>query len=216
MKLSPHHVAGFAGLGATVLVLVGTWAFALARPEYSHIRHTISELGESGAPLASLVSFGFFLPTGVLVWLAIVFAYPCYAHHRSTYVGLCAFASLGLGYVMAAFFPCDPGSPLMGSWRQQVHNAFGLIEYLGTGAALIAFGWSRTKAKSYLTGLALVGSGLVVFMGLVLLSTPSWDSVRGLVQRITEAIIFGWLTLASLSLIFRCNQPNRAVKWYSF
>ncbi|HRB81493.1 MAG TPA: DUF998 domain-containing protein [Nitrospira sp.] len=216
MKFSPHHAAGFAGLGATVLVLVGTWAFALARPEYSHIRHTISELGESGAPLASLVSFGFFLPTGVLVWLAIVLAYPCYARDRSTYLGLCAFASLGLGYVMAAFFPCDPGSPLMGSWQQQVHNVFGLVEYLGTGAALIAFGWSQTKAKSYLTGLALVGSGVAVFIGLVLLSTPSWVSVRGLVQRITEAIIFGWLTLASLSLIFRCTQPNQALKWYSF
>lgn len=98
MKLSPDHVAGFSGLGATVLVLVGTWAFALARPEYSHIRHTISELGESGSPLSSLVSFGLFLPTGVLVWVAIVFAYPFYARDRSTAWGLRAFSSLGLGF----------------------------------------------------------------------------------------------------------------------
>lgn len=119
MKLSSHHVAGFSGLGATVLVLAGTWAFALTRPEYSHIRHTISELGESGSPWSSLVSFGLFLPTGVLVWVAILFAYPFYARDRSTSLGFCAFASLGLGYVMAAFFPCDPGSPLMGSWQQQ-------------------------------------------------------------------------------------------------
>ncbi len=211
MKLSPHHVAGFAGIGATVLVLVGTWTFALARPEYSHIRHTISELGESGSPISSLVSFGFFLPTGVLVWVAIVFAYPFYARDRSTAWGLRAFSSLGLGYVMAAFFPCDPGSPLMGSWQQQVHNVFGLIEYLGTGAGLMALGWSHTKVESSLTGMALVLSGVAVLVGLVLLSTPSWVGMRGLVQRVTEVIIFGWLTVASLSLIFRFPQPNPAL-----
>lgn len=213
MKLSPHHVAGFSGVGATVLVLVGPWAFALARPEYSHIRHTISELGESGAPLSSLVNFGFFLPTGLLVWLAIAVAYPFYARDRSTSLGLCAFASLGLGYVMAAFFPCDPGSPLMGSWRQQVHNVFGLIEYLGTGVALIAFGWSHTKAKSYRVSVVLVSSGVAVLVGLVLLCTPSWISVRGLVQRVTEVIMFGWLTFASLSLIFRFAKPNPTLEW---
>lgn len=212
MKPSPHHVAGLAGLGATVLVLVGTWAFALARPEYSHIRHTISELGESGAPLASLVSFGFFLPTGVLVWLAIVLASPCYAHDRSTYVGLCTFASLGLGYVMAAFFPCDPGSRLIGSWPQQVHNVFGLVEYLGTGVGLMALGWSHTKIKSYLIGVALLGSGVVVLVGLALLSTLSVADVRGLVQRVTEGILYGWLTLASLSLIFRFAKPTPALE----
>lgn len=213
MRLASHHVAGFSGLGATVLVLAGTWAFALTRPEYSHIRHTISELGESGSPWSSLVSFGLFLPTGVLVWLAIVFAYPFYARDRSTSLGLCAFASLGLGYVMAAFFPCDPGSPLMGSWQQQVHNVFGLVEYLGTGVGLMALGWSHTKAKSSLTGVALLGSGVAVLVGLVLLSTPSWVGVRGLVQRVTEVIMFGWLTLASLSLIFRFPQPNPALEW---
>lgn len=210
MKLSPHHVAGFSGLGATVLVLVGTCAFALARPEYSHIRHTISELGESGSPLSSLVSFGLFLPTGVLEWVAIVLAYPIYARDRVTFFGICAFASLGLGYVMAAFFPCDPGSPLMGSWQQQVHNVFGLVEYLGTGAGLMALGWSHTKGKSSLTGVALIFSGVAVLIGLVLLSAPSWSSVRGLVQRVTEMIMFGWLTFASLALIVRFTQSKPA------
>ncbi len=163
--------------------------------------------------MANLVSLGLFLPTGVLVWLAIVLAYPFYARDRSTSLGLYAFASLGLGYVMAAFFPCDPGSPLMGSWQQQVHNVFGFVEYLGTGIALIAFGRSYTKAKAYLLGVALVGSGVGVLVGLVLLSTPSWGSVRGLVQRVTEVILFGWLTLASQSLIFRVTQPNPALEW---
>ncbi|OQW61841.1 MAG: hypothetical protein A4S17_09170 [Proteobacteria bacterium HN_bin10] len=99
----------------------------------------------------------------------------------------------------------------MGSWQQQVHNVFGLIEYLGTGAGLMALGWSHTKVESSLTGMALVLSGVAVLVGLVLLSTPSWVGMRGLVQRVTEVIIFGWLTVASLSLIFRFPQPNPAL-----
>lgn len=98
----------------------------------------------------------------------------------------------------------------MGSWQQQVHNVFGLIEYLGTGAGLMALGWSHTKVKSSLTGMALVLSGVAVLVGLVLLSTPSWGGVRGLVQRVTEMIMFGWLTFASLALIVRFTQSKPA------
>lgn len=203
---SHHQIAGLSGLAATLLVLAGTWTFASMRPDYSHISHTISELGESGTPMAGIVSFGLFLSTGLLVWLAIYLAYPLYSSERLTSTGLLAFASLGLGYVIAAFFPCDPGSPLIGSWRQQVHNLFGLVEYLGTGVGFMAIGFSHVRANSTTAGMALIVSGSAVLVGLVLLSIPSLFGVRGLVQRLAELIIFGWLAFASLSLIFRSSR----------
>ncbi len=206
--IARYQLAGLFGITATLLVLAGTWAFALMTPGYSHISHTISELGESGSPLSSLVSFGFFLPTGLLVWLAMALAYPFYSSDRLSAMGLLAFASPGLGYVMSAFFPCDPGSPLIGSWKQQVHNFFGLVEYLGTGIGLIAFGRSRAQAKPSIAGAALIISGVAVLAGLVLLSLPGFVGVRGLLQRLTESIIFGWLALASLALLFHFNLPN--------
>ena len=141
MTFSTRFLAGICGIAASSLVLAGTWMFALLRPEYSHIRNTISELGEYGAPLSPLVSFGFFLPAGVLVWIALYLAYPFCSNNTLTSVGIMAFASLGFGYVMSAFFPCDPGSPLFGSWRQHAHNIAGFVEYLGTGIKWTH--WSR-------------------------------------------------------------------------
>ena len=106
---------------AAVLALFGTICFACRRPEYRQTIDTISELGERGAGDSRLVSFGLFLPVGLLVWLAL------WLVHRQNpgvdvSLSLLALSCLGTGYVVAAFFPCDPGSPLYGSWRQQVHN----------------------------------------------------------------------------------------------
>jgi len=53
---------------AAAMVLLGTLHFASFRPGYSHISNTISELGETGAPQAHWVAFGFFLPGGIIVW----------------------------------------------------------------------------------------------------------------------------------------------------
>lgn len=209
MKVSSHKIAGLFGLAASFCVLVGTWVFPLMRPGYSHISHTISELGETGTPLTSLVSYGFFLPTGLLVWLAIFFAYPLYSSDRLASVSLWAFSALGLGYVMSAFFPCDPGSPLIGSWSQQVHNFFGFIEYLGTGVGLIIFGRSRVVASPSVR-IALKFSGFAVLLTLVLLAIPSLFSLRGVIQRVSEFIMFAWVTVASLWLILRYDQPNPA------
>src|SRR5262245_46000637 len=119
--LSPALVAV-----AAAMVLLGTLYFASARPGYSHISNTISELGETGAPQAHLVAFGFFLPVGLIVWLALWLTH----HHtsgRDASPVLLALSGLGTGYVLGALFPCDPGGPLFGTWRTLVHNTAGLI-----------------------------------------------------------------------------------------
>src|SRR5579859_1717240 len=110
---------------AAVMVLLGTVYFASLRPDYSHISNTISELGETGAPQAHLVAYGFFLPVGLIVWFALWLA----DRHKpglNTPLVLLALSSLGTGYVLAAFFPCDRGGPLFGSWRTIVHNTAGV------------------------------------------------------------------------------------------
>src|SRR5678816_4168307 len=101
---------------AALMVLIETLYFASLRPGYSHISSTISELGETGAPRAELVSFGFFLPVGFLVWLALYMVWRESSDRYATFA-LVALSSLGAGYVAAAFFPCDPGAPLFGTWR---------------------------------------------------------------------------------------------------
>ena len=113
------------GVFVIVLLITGNFYFSGKKTGYSNIRHTISELGETGSAYEKQAGFGLFLPTGIL--LAVI---SYLAKDNINAMGLAL--SLAAGYVAAAFFPCDPGSPSSGTWKQQVHNLGGFIEYAGS------------------------------------------------------------------------------------
>lgn len=171
------------------MVLVDTLHFASLRPGYSHFSNTISELGEIGAPRARQVAFGFFLPVGLLVWLALWLIYGG-ASDRYVLAALIALSSLGAGYGLSAFFPCDPGCPIYGSWRTHVHNVLGFIDYAGTGIGFLII--SRYFARQRLTihAIAFLIAGALVLLCAALLSLEAAFFIRGMVQRIAEVLQF--------------------------
>lgn len=105
-------------------LLIGVVYYGRKKPAYSHLRDTISELGEKGSWYTRRVSAYFFLPLGGLLWALAI------AEENDHIAGLAFY--LGAGYVVAAFFPCEKGSHIKGSWQQQLHNLGGLIEYAGS------------------------------------------------------------------------------------
>src|SRR5262245_44964023 len=113
------------GYLAVALAFLGAWTAG-----YKHLRHTISAIGEAGAPDQGFVAFGLFLPLG-LAFAALGFALR--AHPYAASLAYC----IAAGYSVAAFFPCDPGSPVSGSPRQAAHNLGGAIEYIGGGLSLM-------------------------------------------------------------------------------
>jgi hypothetical protein len=161
-----------------------TQIFVLARrtPLYSHMRDTISELGEFGAPEQRLVALGVFLPVGVV--LLIVAALLRGANPLAALLALC----VAIGYLTAAAFPCDPGSPLSGSPRQGIHNLGGAVEYIGGGLALVRL--------SETFGQAFAVAGFVVLSGAIALSIPGIAAIRGLIQRVAELCLFVSLSAA--------------------
>ena len=174
---------------AAAVVLLGTLYFASLRSGYSHISNTISELGETGAPQAHLVAFGFFLPVGLIVWWALWLAHR-HGSGQDTLLVLFALSGLGAGYVLAAFFSCDPGAPLFGSWRTLVHNAAGVIDYGGTAFGFLLFcqycARHKRRAQAAIFGVAAA----LGFLAIVLLGFPPAFPVRGAVQRVAELIQF--------------------------
>ena len=80
------------------------------------------------------------------------------------------------------------GSPTGGSTRQFVHNLGGAVEYIGGGFALVGLGESLGSPFRIL--------GLVVLGTTIVLSVMPFISVRGLIQRIAEACLFGGLALS--------------------
>lgn len=162
-------------------------AVSRSTPDYSPVRQTISELAEHGSRRSRQVSLGIFLPVGailsVVAWLL-----------QSDHSPIAALSlSIAIGYVIAAGFPCDPGSPAVGSMRQAVHNLGGAIEYLGGAASLL---WISDSA-----GHVYRIAGIVVAVSAVAISFES--SIRGLVQRIAESCLF-----ASLVAVLWAARPN--------
>ncbi len=90
-------------LSSMVLLLAGIGYFGWRKRAYSHWRDTISELGEVGSPQCRRVSYGLFLPVGLLLVLVAMLA------DALPIAGLAG--CMATGYSMAAFFPCDVGSP---------------------------------------------------------------------------------------------------------
>lgn len=187
---------------AAVMVMLGTVYFASLRPDYSHIANTISELGETGAPRAGLVAFGFFLPVGLMVWLALWLVQQGRSDKEASTV-LLALSCLGSGYVVGAFVPCDPGGPLFGSWRTLVHNLAGLIDYGGTGMGFLLVARRHTKNMSQVAGFVVAGTSCLVGLVLVL---PVFH-IRGAVQRVLEIIQFTGVFFAC-DLIARRAAPK--------
>ncbi len=170
-----------ATLGAGYLLL-GIVVLAARRPGYSHLAHTISELGERGAPQARAAAWGLFVPVGALC-LAVAGLAPAASAGG---VAIC----LAIGYLGAALFPCDPGAPLVGSWRQQAHSFAGAVEYVGGAAFLSLSQTSLLGVPSALAGATVLACGLG-------LSWPGLWRWRGLVQRIAEFVLFGGLIVLS-------------------
>lgn len=114
--------------------------------------------------------------------------------------GLLGLALFSLGYVAAAFFPCEPGClPAEPSLSQTLHNLLGLAGYITAPLTLFALGWAARSWSDarYLATLGFVGSGLAL-AGLLGLSPNS--AHVGLSQRLLEGSVLGWVVVCALYL----------------
>ncbi len=168
-------------LAATYL-FASLFALAPRKAGYSHLKHTISEIGEIGAPGQRFVAFGLFLPIGLLLLLVAYLVRPSLP--AAAALALC----IAIGYIGAAAFPCDPGSPFSGTSRQALHNLFGAAQYIGGGFALM------TLAETF--GQPFKLAGFVVLGSAIALSVIPSNSVRGIIQRTAEICLFGGLAMA--------------------
>ncbi|MFV9505658.1 MAG: DUF998 domain-containing protein [Oscillochloridaceae bacterium umkhey_bin13] len=172
----------------TAYLLVGLIWFVRWRPDYRHTRHTISELGERGSADGARVNALLFAPVGLALlamggW-AMLESVRQPLREPFGYLAL----AIGVGYLGGAIFPCDPGSPMQGSWRQQLHNLAGGVEYVG-GALAIYLAANLLTDATFLGSWLLASAGVVALVA-VGLSFTLFFPVRGLIQRIGELTLF--------------------------
>jgi len=146
---------------------------------YSHIRHTISELAEHSSPIAKAVNRVIFFPVTVL----ILFTIPL--DLQSLFSGTILLPlSIAIGYGGSALFPCDTGAPLRGSLNNTIHMICGTIMYGGSATALLLLGNELIYSTNLLRIIAVITA-----LSLPLLALPL--PFRGVVQRGVEILLFG-------------------------
>jgi hypothetical protein len=182
------------------------WAFVVPaagslRTDYSQTSQYISELGARGEPLGSVVSIAGFGVTGLLVLAYLWLARPELPVGALTTIGVVCFAGVGVAYLVAAVFRCDPGCPGEGSLSQSIHSTSGLSEYLGALIGLLLLAAAFWRAPAW-RGAAVpsVVAALLVAIGFLGMLRPSLQSWRGSSQRIADGAIFVWIAWVSLRL----------------
>lgn len=170
-------------------------------PGYNHLFQHISELGAKDAPYEWNVRFLGFLPAGIMLLSFCFFAHMTLPRSRGKTLGLIGLVIFALGYIVAAFFPCDPGCrPNEPSTSQLIHNVGGFIGYLLAPffllvLALAARSWPRAK------WLVMFGF-LASFLTLLCIFTlfPA-SPVPGLSQRLLETLVLTWSMFCGFYLV---------------
>lgn len=194
----PAVVSLVAAMLVSAFTVGGTWWFGRRAQGYSHRRATISELGAAGTKDARAVAWLWFAPSGLLFVVAATALGEALGTDDARRAAF-PLALLGVGWIGAAIFPCDPGAPAFGTVRNQLHNLAGGGAYLAGAAGLFELGGAVEHSLPFVALLAR-GAGAVVVLGLFLVSLEDVP-IRGLIQRLMEALLHGWLLLAAAAAV---------------
>lgn len=165
---------------------------------YSHVSQFISELGARDAPNEYLIRFGGFLPTAVFLSVFAILAHSVLPRSRKCTFGFVGIFVFSFTYLVAVFFPCDPGCrPIHPSTSQTLHNLIGFMGYLLVPLSLGLLGasaktWNKGKTLSLLGSVGAVTS----LIGLLTL-TPESPYV-GVSQRMLEASLLAWIVACGI------------------
>jgi hypothetical membrane protein len=172
------------------------------RPEFSHITHYISELGERGSSTEAMMRYAAFEFTG---FLYLCFASALMATFRAGWCSTLAAGLIGLeglGRMGAGVFPCDPGCEGLSS-SQDLHRLFATVGFLSGILAAVVWGitFRRHGWPRSLTWYS-VGTGIVALIFLLLMSW-SRDLVNtpGLFERLATGVLSLWLLVFAARLM---------------
>lgn len=128
-----NRLYSLVGMVAPIIFMLSVGILGALTPGYSHVYHTISELGALGAPYSKVASY-VFIVSGLMIAL---FGYGLQQSipkdDSQVYTGLCIIAYSVLDFVGSGVFPVDPG----GAADTIIANFHVKMTVLGEMAALV-------------------------------------------------------------------------------
>ena len=209
---SPNSLLAVCGIAAPILFALAVIVLGFLREDYSHISHTISDLGEIGTPNMAGQNVNFIL-TGLLI---LAFSFGLYrgtGPGKRVKGGSLLVSVIGLGVAGAGVFPDDPSCPSPGcnSVAANGHAVAGFMVFPLIPFAILLFArglgrdtaWRRYRTYSLVTGIVLMAL-LVLFVGVLFDSTlESW---AGAIQRLLLASWFQWIAVMAIRLFRLSGQ----------
>jgi len=198
--LNVGKLAMITGALGALWMLAMTMIGGATFPGYDHGTQFISELGATGAPFGQAISWFGFLPAGVLTCAFSFFAWRAAPRSALSTLGFIGVFLFAIGYVGAAFFPCDFGCrPDEPSFSQVMHELIGLAGYLLAPFTLLLLGLAaRTWPRAQ--WLATLGYAAAVFALLAVLKLSPEFAFVGVAQRVLEASVLTWAAACALYL----------------
>jgi hypothetical membrane protein len=172
------------------------------RPEFSHVIHYISELGERGSSAEFLMRYAAFGFTG---FLYLCFSAALMASFRDRWPALLSAWLIGLdglGRMGAGVFPCDPGCAGL-SAGQELHHLFATIGFVSGILAALAWGVVfRLGGGSRPMAWYSVATGLLALAFLLLMQWPGnpWPA-RGLFEHLASGVLSLWVLVFAVRML---------------
>jgi hypothetical protein len=197
----PLHWLGLAGIISPALLTATTLVVAAGRPEYSHARQTLSELGAVGQEGAVWMNLAGIIPAGVLVAAASLPLFRSLGNGLLARAGAIVLAIAGLSLAGTAVVPLA-GGPGHGTPQQSVtHLALAIAGLFGLAMAPLLFALHAHRHRPVRVWFwpSLV-AGLVTFLCAV---SIAWTAEPGLYQRAAFAAFYVWLIAVSVWVLLR-------------
>lgn len=178
------------------------------RPEFSHVTHFVSELGERGSSTEVMMRYAAFGFTG---FLYLCFASALLATFRGGWWFTLAAGLIGLdgvGRMGAGVFACDPGCNGLSS-SQELHRLFATVGFLSAILASVTWGVVLRRLNWSLAMFWYsVGTGGLALSLLILMSWGR-NPIRapGLYEHLATAVLSLWVFVFAMRL-WRSQEPG--------
>ena len=185
---------------AGVILALGITGLALMIPGYSHVRQTVSEIGEIGSPAR--------LPFAVMLCCVAgcILIFAAAVRDRSVEAGRSQLAAYLIGFM--ALSAAGVG---VFAYPHPLHNVFGISELIGYQAPLfLALTWRSDSRARRLVSFSwmfylLICIAIALNLSSLYRQGQVWEHVKpvyGLAQRALFAAWFGWCAVVGL-ILFR-------------
>lgn len=190
---------------AGIILALGIAGLALVVPGYSHVRQTVSEIGEVGSPAR--------VPFAVMLCCvaACIMVFAVAVRAQSVQAGISPWAAYFLGFMALS---CT-GVGLF-AYPHPLHNVFGISELVGYQAPFcFALTWRRDRPTKPLVSVswifyAFICAAIALNLSSLFGHGPIWSYMKpiyGLAQRTLFVTWFGWCAAVGW-LLFRLQSAR--------